>query len=77
MGKTKNPLEITMVFGTEAVDALYDSGITKARRYAKNGDGMIVKKKFNTQQEMDAYLAGINDMDGWYKYAVIDSDGKF
>ena len=75
--KQYNPLECTMVFGTEAVNALYNYGITEAKRAAKNGDGMIVKKKFNTEAEMREYFNGIDDIDGWEKYAVIDSDGKY
>lgn len=76
MGKSENPLECTMIFGSHAVNTLYDRGITAAKRAAKE-EGMIVKKKFNTQQEMDEYFNGIDDMDGWEKYAVIYSDGTF
>lgn len=76
MAKTNNPLEVTMVFGTEAVDALYDDGIKAMKRVLKY-DGMMVKKTFNTDAEMQAYFNGIDDMDGWNKYAVIYSDGSF
>lgn len=68
---------MTFVFGTDAVNALFDDGLAAVKRVAKRGDGMIVKKKFNTQQEMQAYMDGIDDMDGWYKVAFIDSDGVY
>lgn len=77
MGKSKDPLVMTFVFGTDAVDALYDEGLAAAKRVAKRGDGMIVKKKFNSPQEMQAYMDGIDDMDGWYKVAYIDSEGNY
>ena len=75
--KEYNPLECTMIFGTEAVNTLYDKGIAAAKRVAKNCDGMVVKKKFNTEAEMAEYFKGIYDMDGWGKYAVIYSDGTY
>ena len=65
-----------MIFGSHAVNTLYDRGIIAAKRAAKE-EGMIVKKEFNTQQEMEEYFNVINDMDGWNKYAVIYNDGKF
>lgn len=77
MEKQKDPLTMTFVFGTDAVNALFDDGLAAVKRVAKRGDGMIVKKKFNTQQEMQAYMDGIDDMDGWYKVAFIDSDGVY
>lgn len=75
--KQNNPLECTMIFGTEAVNALYDKGVAAAKRVAKSCDGMVVKKKFNTEAEMCEYFNGIADMDGWNKYAIIDCDGKY
>ena len=76
MGKSENPLEVTMIFGTYAVNTLYDEGVDAAMEAAED-DGMVVHKRFNTQQEMDEYFNGIDDMDGWNKYAVIYSDGTF
>jgi hypothetical protein len=31
-------------------------------------------KKFNTQAELDAYMEGIDDMIGWYRYEVVEED---
>lgn len=76
MGKSEDPLKYTIIFGSHAVNTLYDKGIAAAKRAAKE-EGMIVKKKFNTQREMEEYFNGINDMDGWEKYAVIYNDGTF
>lgn len=76
MAKSNNLLEVTMVFGTEAVDALYNDGIKAMKRVLKY-DGMMVKKIFKTDAEMQEYFNGINDMDGWNKYAVIYSDGSY
>lgn len=76
MGKSNNPLECTVVFGSYAVNTLYDKGIDAAIK-ATDTEGMVMHKKFNTQQEMNEYFNGIDDMDGWNKYAVIYSDGTF
>lgn len=77
MEKTNNPLEVTIIFGSGAVNTLYNEGILEAKEYAKGVEGMVVNKKFNTEQEMNEYFNGIADMDGWNNYAVIYSDDSF
>lgn len=58
------PVEIVMAFGEQATDA-YDEGFKPLKRVVKNGDGQLLRRKFGSQAEMDAYLQGLEDMNGW------------
>ena len=54
--------EVTIVWGTEAV-----RGIEKAiEGYTK------IKYKFNTESELDAFIKGVDEGNGWLEYEVID-----
>lgn len=65
---------VTIVFGEEAVDAYYDCGLKGLQAAIENGDGRVVKREFDTKEEAQAYLLGIDDMDGWLAYAEIEED---
>lgn len=65
---------VIIVFGEEAVDAYYDCGLKGLQAAIENGDGRVVKREFNTKEEADAYLLGIDDMDGWLAYETIEED---
>ena len=67
-------IEVTVVFGKDASNYYDETGsLKKTQAYInRGGDGMIVKKKFNTQAECDEYFAGIDDMDGWLGYTVAE-----
>lgn len=56
--------EIIVAFGESATDA-YDEGFKCMKRVIKNGDGMLLRRKFNSQGEVDAYLLGLEDQVGW------------
>ena len=54
--------EVTIVWGTEAV-----RGIEKPiEGYTK------IKYKFNTESELDAFIKGVDEGNGWLEYEVID-----
>ena len=54
--------EVTIVWGTEAV-----RGIEKPiQGYTK------IKYKFNTESELDAFIKGVDEGNGWLEYEVID-----
>ena len=54
--------EVTIVWGTEAV-----RGIEKPiKGYTK------IKYKFNTERELDAFIKGVDEGNGWLEYEVID-----
>ena len=52
--------EVTIVWGTEAV-----RGIEKPiKGYTK------IKYKFDTENELNAFLMGVNEGNGWFEYEV-------
>ena len=54
--------EVTITWGTEAV-----RGIEKAiEGYTK------IKYKFNTESELDAFIKGVDEGNGWLEYEVQD-----
>ena len=54
--------EVTIVWGTEAVRGIEKSieGYTK------------IKYKFNTESELDAFIKGVDEGNGWLEYEVQD-----
>ena len=54
--------EVTIVWGTEAVRGIEKpiKGFTK------------IKYKFNTESELDAFIKGVDEGNGWLEYEVID-----
>ena len=57
MAKNK-PFWVEIEWGTESTRAEND---TRTR------------KEFSTQAELDAYLEGVDDMDGWSEWNIVDS----
>ena len=54
--------EVIIVWGTEAV-----RGIEKPiKGYTK------IKYKFNTESELDAFIKGVDEGNGWLEYEFID-----
>tara|TARA_X000001388_G_scaffold29219_1_gene20738 strand:+ start:21462 stop:21740 length:279 start_codon:yes stop_codon:yes gene_type:complete len=42
-----------------------------------NSDYELKQYSFNTKVELDAFILGINAMDGWHGYHVIGKNGDF
>ena len=42
-----------------------------------NSDYELKQYSFNTKAELDAFILGINAMDGWHGYHVIGENGDF
>tara|TARA_Y100000004_G_C8707259_1_gene324339 strand:+ start:161 stop:388 length:228 start_codon:yes stop_codon:yes gene_type:complete len=42
-----------------------------------NSDYELEQYSFNTKAELDAFILGINAMDGWHGYHVIGENGDF
>jgi hypothetical protein len=61
-------LSITIIFGTSAVSGYQDNDPDYLE------DGAEETFKFNTEAEVDAFLQGIEAMDGWMAYCVKNGD---
>jgi len=58
--------EVTIIWGTEAV-----RGIEKPiKDYTK------IKYKFNTESELEAFIKGVDEGNGWLEYEVINQNGS-
>ena len=56
--------EVTIIWGTEAV-----RGIEKPiKGYTK------IKYKFNTENELDAFIKGVDEGNGWLEYEVQEEE---
>lgn len=62
-------IKATVIFGSHAVDEYEETGIIPA---SDDIDGYADTVEFRTQEEMDAYLKGLNDADGWGKVIALD-----
>lgn len=68
----EGPAEVVVVFGQMATSAISENEPLRDKYGCIDGD--VVERKFNTKAELNAYLQGINDMDGWMEYDhVVDS----
>ena len=67
----KKICELVMVFGSGAARAYLEDGIKALKKAISNGDGAIYRRQFNTTGEKEAYLQGLEDMNGWQDYAYI------
>jgi hypothetical protein len=57
--------DIVMVFGDSAADAYLCESFEAMTKIVDDGDGLIIKRHFNTCGERHAYLLGVNDGNGW------------
>lgn len=64
----KESHKVTVIFGSDAVRQYYDSPRTSIMHLKELGD--VVKRSFATKAELDAYLTGLADSDGWLEYAI-------
>lgn len=62
-------VKATIIFGSGAVNEYEETGNIPTN---KNIDGYADTVEFNTQAEMNAYLKGLGDADGWGKVLSLD-----
>jgi len=43
-------------------------------KYTPKHERFITTVEFGTQAELDAYLQGVDDMDGWLDYTIIEDE---
>lgn len=54
-----------VLLGSDAVNRFYNEEPVY-------GDGMLVKREFETEAELKAYFQGLDDNDGWLEYATLN-----
>lgn len=70
--KTKRQMiKITMIFGENAVKKYDESKELPSEEWLMDNGGVVDEKEFNTEAEYNAYVAGLNDGDGWTDYHII------
>lgn len=64
----KETHKVTVIFGSEAVREYFDNSKATIKSLKTLGD--VVRRSFATKAELDAYLTGLADSDGWLEYAI-------
>ena len=67
----KSDFSTNVLFGQDAVRA-YENGSFQEFVDSYEGYSHIVRS-FDTPEEQQAYLTGLNDMDGWHEYQQLES----
>ena len=63
-------IKITMIFGEDAVRKYDESKELPSEEWLMD-NGFQGKEEFKTLEEYNAYVAGLNDGDGWSDYLII------
>ncbi|MTT24672.1 hypothetical protein GMD84_11775, partial [Parabacteroides merdae] len=69
-------IKITMIFGEDAVRKYDESKELPSREWLADNGGVVDEKEFETEAEYHAYIAGLNDGDGWTDYQIIRDTDK-
>lgn len=64
-------IKITMIFGEDAVRKYEESKELPSEEWLLDNGGVVDEKEFKTEAEYNAYVAGLNDGDGWYDHHII------
>ena len=64
-------IKITMIFGEDAVRKYDESKELPSEEWLMDNGGVVDEKEFKTLEEYKAYVAGLNDSDGWSDYQII------
>jgi len=64
----KETYKVTVILGSDAVREYFDNSKATIKSLKTLGD--VVKRTFSTKAELDAYLTGLSDSDGWLDYAI-------
>lgn len=69
MARNKRNVSLWLIFGTSAVHNLEHNKIVHT---TSRGMGKATLKKFNNEGEKNAYLQGLNDMNGWQDFTTAE-----
>lgn len=64
--------KVTVIFGEYAAKAYIVDGVEGIREHY--GEGQLTVKEFDTEAERRAYIAGIDDADGWLGSSVLSDE---
>ncbi len=64
-------IKITLIFGEGAVRKYDESKELPSQEWLLDNGGVVDEKAFRTEAEYNAYVAGVNDADGWTDYRII------
>ncbi len=64
-------IKITMIFGKDAVRKYEENKELPSEEWLLDNGGVVDEKEFKTEAEYNAYVAGLNDGDGWTDYQII------
>jgi hypothetical protein len=67
----KESFEITVLFGSDVIYEYNDTGEIPSKKWLDENGGVIDTITFNSQKELDAYVKGLNDADGWMECLVL------
>ena len=70
--RTNKNYSAIVVFGERAVNCYMNDNIQSIEDSINGLDGSIIKRSFSTQEELNAYIKGLDDADGWLDSAVLD-----
>ena len=64
-------IKITTIFGEDAVRKYEENNELPSEEWLADNGGVVDEKEFETEAEYNAYIAGVNDADGWSDYHII------
>jgi hypothetical protein len=67
----KESFEITVLFGSDVIYEYNDTGEIPSKKWLDENGGVIDTITFDSQKELDAYVKGLNDADGWMESLVL------
>lgn len=63
-------IKITTIFGEDAVREYEENNELPSEEWLADNGGVVDEKEFETEAEYNAYIAGVNDADGWSDYHI-------
>ena len=64
-------IKITTIFGEDAVREYEENNELPSEEWLADNGGVVDEKEYETEAEYNAYIAGVNDADGWSDYHII------
>lgn len=69
-------IKITTIFGEDAVREYEENNELPSEEWLADNGGVVDEKEFETEAEYNAYIAGVNDCNGWNDYHIIRHPDK-
>ncbi|WP_418195792.1 hypothetical protein [Alistipes putredinis] len=69
-------IKITTIFGEDAVREYEENNELPSEEWLADNGGVVDEKEFETEAEYNAYIAGVNDADGWSDYHISYATGR-